>query len=108
MLLLDDDDELPLEPDQDEASLAIRIGPKGLRAIDTALTSHARRGWLKVARVVGEALQAGGFPISDDAIDLHARRVIALVGLGVLEARGNLRRPRWSEVRLSKTDELAD
>jgi hypothetical protein len=100
MLLLDDDDELPLEPDQDEASLAARLGSDGLRAVDTVLIGQATRRWLKVARIVADALRARGLPISDDAVDLHVRRVMVLVGLGTLEARGNLRRPRWSEVRL--------
>ena len=101
MLLLDDDDELPLLPDEAEASLASQLGEQGLRAIDDALGKQARRTWLKVARVVFDALKAGGFEASNDAsIHLHVRRVITLADAGVFEAQGNLRRPRWSEVRL--------
>ena len=98
MSLLDDEDELPSLPEEAEATLAAQLGAEGLRAIDEALSQHARRGWLKAARVVADALKAGGFPISGDAyIDLHVRRLITLVHSGVMEAQGNLRRPRWSE-----------
>lgn len=101
MLLLDDNDELPSLPENAEATLAAQLGAEGLHAIDEALSQHARRGWLKVACVVVDALKAGGFPISDDAyIALHVRRLITLVHSGVLEAQGNPRRPRRSEVRL--------
>jgi hypothetical protein len=101
MLLLDDDDELPAQPDEGEAKLSIGLGDSGLLAIDEAIRKSARGTWLKVARIVGDALESGGFKISDDvAIDLHVRRVISLVDSGALEAKGNLRRPRWSEVRL--------
>jgi uncharacterized protein DUF3658 len=100
MLLLDDDDHLPTSPDPGEAKLSVELGEQGLRAIDAALLSHVEPSWLKVARVVHDALGAGGTPIADDVVRLHVRRVAALVEVGVLEARGNLRRPRFSEVRL--------
>jgi hypothetical protein len=100
MLLLDDDDELAASPDLDETELAARLGPQGLQSVDAALVGHARRNWLKVARVVIDALQSGGFPVEDDATSLHVRRIGELVRLGRLEAQGNLRRPRFSEVRL--------
>jgi hypothetical protein len=101
LLLDDDDDEVPSQPDAAEARLFNELGDAGLRAIDDAIGKCARRAWLKVARVVIDALKAGGFGISDHAsIHLHVRRVIFLVDSGVLEAKGNLRRPRWCEVRV--------
>ena len=101
MLLLDDDDELPAVPDQGETQLAAQLGPDGLRSVDATLRRQAKRSWLKVSGVVSDAMSAGGFPLSDDSrIALHVRRVIRLVDSGELEARGNLRRPRSSEVRL--------
>ena len=101
MLLIDDDDELPSDPTEEEAKLIAALGEVGLHAIDENLVKQARRGWLKVARVISDTLRAGGFPGLDDAdVQLHARRVMALVESGALEAQGNLRRPRWSEVRL--------
>ena len=101
MLLLDDDDELPPAADEGEIVLASRLGSEGLQAIDATLTKHAQHRWLKVARIVFDALKAGGFSTSDEAhVRLHVRRVRTLVDSGVLDAQGNLHRPRWSEVRL--------
>ncbi len=98
---MDDDDVLPLSPTQGETTLAAQLGPDGLIAIDSALERHARPGrWLKVARVVADALEAGGFSLSDDShVELHVRRLIGLVESGLLEAQGDVRKPRWSEVR---------
>ncbi len=104
MLLLDDDDELPESPEPGEVALTARLGPDGLQAIDAALVGHARPTWLKVARVVHEAVNSGGFAVDDDNVDLHVRRVASLVTSGKLESQGNLRRPRWSEVRLPNHD----
>ncbi len=99
MLLLDDDDELPTLPGEEELELSLQLGSETLLAIDAALVDHARAQWLKVARVVHDAIKARGFAFDDSVIDLHVRRVIQLVDANVLEAQGNLRRPRWSEVR---------
>jgi hypothetical protein len=72
-----------------------------LRALDEALCAHAERRWLKVAMVIARALRAAGLDaFGSGCVHLRARRVIALVESGALEAKGNLRRPRWSEVRL--------
>lgn len=97
---MDDDDELPDQPEDAESKLVTELGDDGLRAIDEALLRYTRGTWLKVARVVADAMEAGGFATSEDApIDLHVRRMMALVDSGVIEAQGDVRRPRWSEVR---------
>jgi len=103
MLSPEGQEELPLTPDAEETALATRLGPAGLQAIDAALTSSARPAWLKVARVVSDALKAGGFPTDDNYFRLHVHRVIALIEAGVLEVQGNPRWPRFSEVRLPGT-----
>jgi hypothetical protein len=73
-----------------------------LAAIDSALLTYVRGRWLKVARVVGEAIDAGEFSMRTAALlDLHVRRLIGLIEAGVLEVKGNPRRIRWSEVRLT-------
>jgi hypothetical protein len=101
VLLLDDHDELPVSPTAAERALAARLGTSGLRAIDAALEQHVRRGqWLKAARVVADAMKAGGFPLTDNGhVELHVRRLVGLVDAGVLEAQGTVRKPRHSEVR---------
>jgi hypothetical protein len=103
MLLLDDQAELSAQPDEVETALGAQLGEQGLSAIDDTLKEHTQRRWLKVARVVLDALTAGGAPVSNETcIALYVRRVIALVDAGVFEAQGNLRRPRLSEVRLAR------
>lgn len=103
MLDREGQEELPLTLDEEETALATRLGPDGLRAIDAALTSVTRPVWMKVARVIVDALKAGGFPTADVYIRLHNHRVIALIEAGVLEVQGNPRWPRFSEVRLPGT-----
>lgn len=96
-----EDGELPTEPDDAERCRARELGLDGMANLDRTIQSSAVTSWRKVARVVVDALHAGGFSRGDHAlICLHVRRVIALVENGSLEAQGDLRRPRWSEVRL--------
>jgi len=100
LLLLDDKGELSAFPDEEEQSLATELGAEGLHKIDEAIIGSARPNWLKVARVVSDAIKVGRFPYSDAAVTLHIRRVIELANSGALEFQGNLRRPRFSEVRI--------
>jgi hypothetical protein len=100
MLLLDDDGELPTSPEPSEVTLSVQLGEQGLRVVDAALMNQAKHSWLKVARVVYVALNSGGFQTTDDVVNLHVRRLAELVKSGQLEAQGNLRRPRFSEIRL--------
>lgn len=103
LLLLHDDDELPEVPDEHESQFAATFTVDRLRGIDATLTRCARDRWLKVARVVIDALSLAGLPKTDDRYAaLHVRRVIVLVESGVLEAQGDPRRPRFSEVRLAR------
>jgi len=100
MLLLDDSDQLPVSPTEVEAKLADSLGSGGLRAVDERILKAARPRWLKMARVAIDALQAGGLPTSEDQVQLHLRRMIALVEAGKLEGQGSIFRPRFGEVRL--------
>lgn len=100
MLLLDDEDELPVSPEDEEQALASELGAEGLNKIDRAIVGSSKSNWLKVARVIHDAMKIGGFPLSDATVDLHARRVMEVVASGALEAQGNLKKPRFSEVRV--------
>jgi len=95
------DDELPVEPTDGERALSAHLGSAAIDAIDATLQSQATRSWRKAARILTDALKAGAFPPSDDCyVHLHLRRLITLVEAGQLEAQGDLRNPRRSEVRL--------
>lgn len=100
MLIFDDEDELPLIPNEAEARLAVEIGEEGLAKIDALLLEHTPSRSRKGARVVLDAINAQGLSLDDDArIHLYARRLLVLVDAGLLEGAGDLHRPRWSEVR---------
>jgi hypothetical protein len=103
MLLVHDEDRVPDAPTESEISLAESLGEKGMAAIDEQLLRIAGPKWAKVAMVVVKALKAGGFSTKDEQVQVHVRRIIALVTAGRLEAQGNLLRPRFSEVRLPTT-----
>ena len=100
MLLVNDEDRVSESPMDAERSLTASLGPEGIAAIDVALLSAAGPKWSKVARIVFDAIKAGGFATADEQVQLHVRRIVALVDARKLEAQGNLLRPRFSEVRL--------
>jgi len=95
-----DDWELPALASESERVLAESRGAAGLGSIDDAIAKATQPDWLKLARVVSDAMKAGGYLGEEPEFELHVRRAIVLVESGVLEAQGNLRRPRFSEVRL--------
>jgi hypothetical protein len=100
MLLVHDEDRVPDSPTEGEVLLTESLGVNGLAAVDEAILQAAGPRWMKVARVVYDALKAGGFSTEDEYVRVHVRRIIALVKAAKLEAQGNLLRPRFSEVRL--------
>jgi Protein of unknown function len=71
---------------------------------DELLLSFCEKHWLKVARIVGKAMQAleeRGVQLGrGQAAELIDARMEFLVGTRRLEARGNIREWRRSEVRL--------
>ncbi len=100
MLLLHDDDELPASPSTEETALARKLGAVGLAAVDATLLDQVDDRLQKGAMVVSRALRMSGHaPWSDGQVELYVRRLIALVEAGALVGVGNLRKPRWSEVR---------
>jgi hypothetical protein len=67
--------------------------------LDARLLSHALTEWIKVAMLV--ALTMRTFEAWDD--DRLTARICTLVAEGKLEGAGNLRRWRFSEVRLPQS-----
>jgi hypothetical protein len=99
MLLIDNDDELPSEPQEEEARFSAEVGAESVGAIGAALTA-TRDLWLKAARIIHDAVTFHGYACSDGSVDFDARRLLVLVGAGLLEGRDNPCKPRYIEVRL--------
>ncbi|MCX6927911.1 MAG: DUF3658 domain-containing protein [Verrucomicrobia bacterium] len=70
--------------------------------IDDAILAVAKPDWLKVARVIADVTRVEGDCVgdNDDGFQAIAERIEALVREGRLVAQGNLRKQRYSEVRL--------
>ncbi len=93
----DDQDDPPLDADDVQAIAALT--QDDLRSIDRAILSSSSESWRKVALVVAVAMDAHPGLYYDIPDVFYGQRVIGLVSSGNLEARGNLRRMRFSEVR---------
>jgi hypothetical protein len=72
----------------------------GNAEMDQHLLAACDTRWLKVAKIVWEASQTSGLGEKEWGADALAKRVRALVKKRRLEAVGNLRDWRASEVRL--------
>lgn len=71
--------------------------------IDQLLLSFCKSRWLKVARVIADTqqmLEGRGISMSSDLFDAMDVRLAILVRTGRLEAKGDIRRWRFSEIRL--------
>ena len=68
--------------------------------IDQTLLANAAPQWRKVARVVGTSMTDLKSKVSGIPDVYYSQRVAKLVSEGQLESQGNLRRMRFSEVRL--------
>lgn len=79
--------------------------------IDQLLLSFCDARWRKVARVIGNTMQAleeRGVRIASGVAEQLDARMAVLVGSGQLEAKGNIRNWRYSEVRLPPAIEAAE
>lgn len=94
-----DDPEL----DEEEEAAVAALSPSDIDAIDQAILSLCEVHWRKVAYVVGFAMDVHPDRYLDIPDYYYGMRVRALVEAGVLEAQGNLRRMRFSEVRLRQS-----
>jgi hypothetical protein len=70
-------------------------------ALDEAILASVGPNWTKVAMVIARASEAQSSVVPDDEDDLKAfgRRIEVLVASGALEARGDVRHWRHSEIR---------
>jgi len=92
--------DLPLTTEQ--LARVAQLSCEEVEAIDSALSSNCNASWRKVSYVVGLALHQLPFSGIPDAF--FASRVMEHVALGNLEGRGDLKRMRYSEVRVPTTN----
>ena len=77
--------------------------------IDRLLLSCCDAHWRKVARIIGQtygSLEERGIAISGGIAKLMDARMAVLVRSGKLEAKGNIKRWRYGEVRLARACQL--
>jgi hypothetical protein len=94
----EESDDPPLTTEQQ--ALVSKLSASELKRIDLALLASADGHWRKVARIVGTTMvsieqRPKGLP---DVF--YAQRIQYLVATDALESQGNLKRMRFSEVRL--------
>lgn len=104
-LLIDDRSVLGESPNEDEVSIAQKLGAEGLAKADATILKWVPQRWAKVARILLEAIEADDLDVTDTLARVYLRRLIALVEAGKIEPAGNLWRPRFSEVRLPENEE---
>ena len=97
------EDELDSAPTAAEIRIINKLSPDQVKRIDDVLLANVASQWRKVARVVGSAMMQlrSEYPGLPDVY--YSGRIAELVTSGKLQSQGNLRRMRFSEVRLSGT-----
>jgi Protein of unknown function len=96
---MQDDDTLPDRADSRQRFID-QLAPALVAEIDRLLLANCHSQWLKVARVVGSAMQEMRGKI-DGVPDVYfAQRIAHLVQAGKLVSQGDLKRMRFSEVRI--------
>lgn len=95
------DFDSPISPEV--RKIASKLSPEELKEIDEALLSEASNRYRKVARLVGRVLLKfkEQHPMLSDVF--FSERVQSLVTSGHLDSQGDLRRMRYSEVKLSSS-----
>jgi hypothetical protein len=94
------DDDQGRDLTEQEEQLVARLPAELVRRIDDALLATAKHRFQKVARIIVEVMQSFSDRPSGIPDVYYAQRIAKLVEAGLLESQGNLRRMRFSEVRL--------
>ena len=92
----------PLSSEQERLVHCLTV--EQVQIIDSTLVANSTTKWRKVAMVVSRTMvQLSNSSFKDIPDVYYSNRVAQLVALGILEAQGNLRRMRYSEVRQPDT-----
>jgi hypothetical protein len=87
----------PLSAEQEKVIGA--LSQSQIDTVDRAILSNSVTHWRKVVRVVSSAMAQVGQTLPGVPDLFYAERVRKLVERGALDAQGDLRRMRYSEVR---------
>ena len=94
-----DDDDLNVVLDDEDTNAIAALTVDDVAAIDEAILSKLSSRWQKTAFVIATSMYAYPDRYQDIPDIFYGRRVLALAELGLLEASGDLRKWRFSEVR---------
>jgi hypothetical protein len=94
-----DDDDLNVVLDDEDTKAIAALTVDDVAAIDEAILSKLSNRWQKTAFVIATSMYAYLDRYEDIPDVFYGRRVLALAQLGLLEARGDLRKWGFSEVR---------
>jgi hypothetical protein len=84
----------------DEQARADRLCAEDIALIDGALLSNVAVNWRKLASVVAKTMDSTEGKLVGVPDLFYAQRVMVLAKSGAVESQGDLRRMRYSEVRL--------
>ena len=90
-------DEPPSEEQQERIN---KLTDEDIRIIDGAILASSSTHWRKVARVVGDTMNATSGEIPNVPDIYYSERIRKLAAAGKLESQGNLYYMRFSEIRL--------
>lgn len=95
-------EEIPLDPDltSEQLELVGTLSDDELREIDQALLSSSGKQYRKVAMVIAMAMGSLEHRVKGIPDIFYSQRVSYLVDQGRLVSQGNLKRMRYSEVKL--------
>lgn len=94
-----DDDDLNVVLDDEDTKAIAALTVDDVAAIDEAILSKLSSRWQKTAFVIATSMYVYPDRFEDIPDVFYARRVLALARQGLLEASGDLRQWRFSEVR---------
>jgi hypothetical protein len=94
-------DEMEPDPEltADQKRIVAGLSQGQLAEIDRAIVAVTKNQWQKVAKVIAVAMQSTPRAPTDVPDIFYSLRIRRLVDDGKLEAQGDLRRMRFSEVR---------
>jgi hypothetical protein len=94
-----DDDDLNVVLDDEDMKAIAALTLDDVAAIDEAILSKLSSRWQKTAFLIATSMFAYPDRYEDIPDVFYGRRILALAQQGLLEAGGDLRKWRYSEVR---------